>query len=139
MKVPLLVLGIAMLMIALSMSATAQEVPPPPPTPRSAPCLGFRLPNPAKSSLQQEWFGDVFVDCWDHTFQLTSTSDIRSWAIDVRRKRLVLLRSSIDAKKDDLEIVAMEFRISLLLVSGKISSNTKSATSSPSMRKSHVR
>jgi hypothetical protein len=77
----------------LWMRATAQEVPLPP-VPHSEPCVGFLLPNiSGPVTKQQMGLGDVFVDCWGHTIQLTKTGDISSWALDVHNQKLLFIRA----------------------------------------------
>ena len=106
MKVLFMVLRIALALGTFCSSGNAgQLVPPPSPSAIShtEPCAGFLLPNTSRPIKEQEMrLGDVFVECRD-TVQLTQTSDISSWALELKSKRLLLIRTS--AEKLEAELV----------------------------------
>lgn len=108
MKGLLRILNIALLTAVVWPSVSASQVAPPPPAPHSTPCIGFLLPNTARPEKEQAMgFGDVFVDCWGRTIQFTNTSDITSWALDIKSRRLLLVRTSSATADAELLVLTL--------------------------------
>ena len=89
----------------------SQQVPQPP-EPHSQPCIGYLMPN-TEMAKQGPQTGDVFVNCWGRTIQLTNTGNVLSWAIDTEQAKLMVVSGG--ARKQDSATLAV-----ILLASGKV-------------------
>jgi hypothetical protein len=100
--------SLCLLFVAATVTQLCESQAVPPLRYNEQPCIGYLQSN-LKKINDGQIHGDVFIRCPKKLSQLTGSGDILSWAIDVDRLRLVLIRLS-PADKEGAKLLIVDLR-----------------------------